>query len=911
MKKIASITFLLLSSIMLLQARTLQEAMQTANNFIAQRSTENASHAQHVAANRSVEWVYTHYQVDKMTPAIYVFNATDENGFVLVSAEDMAREVLGYADTGRFDAENIPENMQFWLKMYAEELATLTPASPLSNSMNAIQVLRPLTPAHFPTIEPLLEGVCWGQTEPYNNLCPLVSGYKTPTGCVATAIAQIMYKHQYPVQGKGSHSYKTNSYKLSLSADFGATAYDWANMLPDYTGAYSEEQATAVATLMSHVGIAVDMDYTPNFSGAIAINALKALHTYFDYDANIAVLPKNYMGEIDILWQIADDLEAGRPVFMEGSTINGEGHAFLCDGMDEDGFLHINWGWDGISNGYYAFSALDPDVQGTGGSSSNLAFTKGVSAYTGIQPNQGGVASPLISVAAIERTSPDEIGRNERVKFELSGFMSRGIVDAAGVLMYRICDSNNAVVSEVEIQEFELASGYFYASPVPLSHAIPKELPAGEYTLEVVYRDRTNTIRSILVKNKGTMRMPMTIHESTITFAAQEPVELEPITQAQIMNMNGTKEWQLTLYSDGFSSSEPSNTDVGIQLALRSNSATSVIGTYVMDAATIGQPGNISTAIYAIGISQAASKIYTPEQLHLTISEGENGALHVAYYMVIEGEVLQEECSVMPTWLLREGNSAYYYDSQVTYKLAAWLTPTYALSIAQSFTDTEETVMSYFVRGLISNMRNTPEQIMQYQSARFDISNDGTSTDQLYCYNTRWLNNTDYITGEELSLGNEVVVLGALQNYNGTTPEIKGYIYEHHEESTQRDYSITSLKLVSIEDMKVTFAWESAAPMVEVRLLNAKNKQIGKLYTSDKEVSFKAPEMGTYTVCVRPVDEDKQYLADEVRLVIEVVPTAIEDIATETVRVEKVVKDGQLLIIRNGEVFNVMGAKTR
>ena len=294
--------------------------------------------------------------------------------------------------------------------------------------------------------------------------------------------AQIMYKHQYPVQGKGSHSYKTNSYKLSLSADFGATAYDWVNMLPDYTGAYSEEQATAVATLMSHVGIAVDMDYTPNFSGAIAINALKALHTYFDYDANISILPKNYMDEIDILWQIADDLEAGRPVFMEGSTINGEGHAFLCDGMDEDGFLHINWGWDGISNGYYAFSALDPDVQGTGGSSSNLAFTKGVSAYTGVQPNQGGVGSPLISVAAIERTSQDEIGRNERVKFELSGFMSRGIVDAAGVLMYRICDSNNAVVSEVEIQEFELASGYFYASPVPLSHAIPKELPAGEYT---------------------------------------------------------------------------------------------------------------------------------------------------------------------------------------------------------------------------------------------------------------------------------------------------------------------------------------------------------------------------------------------------------------------------------------------
>ena len=148
--------------------------------------------------------------------------------------------------------------------MYAEELATLTPASPLSNSMNAIQVLRPLTPAHFPTIEPLLEGVCWGQTEPYNNLCPLVSGYKTPTGCVATAIAQIMYKHQYPVQGKGSHSYKTNSYKLSLSADFGATVYDWANMLPDYTGAYSEEQATAVATLTGQYSTGKSQSSSPS-----------------------------------------------------------------------------------------------------------------------------------------------------------------------------------------------------------------------------------------------------------------------------------------------------------------------------------------------------------------------------------------------------------------------------------------------------------------------------------------------------------------------------------------------------------------------------------------------------------------------------------------------------------------------
>ena len=143
--------------------------------------------------------------------------------------------------------------------------------------------------------------------------------------------------------------------------------------------------------------------------------------------------------------------------------------------------------------------------------------------------------------------------------------MSRGIIDAAGILMYHIYDKNDNLVSEVEVRDFELASGYFYTTPIPLSHTIPSNLSVGDYKLEVVFKDATNTIRPILVKDKGVVRIPMTISESSISFVPQEPAELAPITQAQIVYMNGTKLWQVTLYSDGFWAADPSSTDVGIQ----------------------------------------------------------------------------------------------------------------------------------------------------------------------------------------------------------------------------------------------------------------------------------------------------------------------------------------------------------
>ena len=274
-------------------ARTPEQAACVASEFLSSKNTpavrrmQQAEKAATVTA--PVEIAYTQMQVDN-EPAVYVFNG--EDGFVLVSAEDDARAILGYSDYGRFDAKDMPENMQFWLQMYADELAS-KPTSSLKGRVQRRTAAQ--TQATYPTISPILGEVEWGQDEPYNNLCPTVGGERSVTGCVATAISQIMYAHKYPAKGIGSKTYTTESHGLQLNVNFGATTYDWGNMLPYYKNNYNSTQANAVATLMYHVGVAADMDYDPDGSGAISSAALAAITEYFGYNKSIHVLPKYFM----------------------------------------------------------------------------------------------------------------------------------------------------------------------------------------------------------------------------------------------------------------------------------------------------------------------------------------------------------------------------------------------------------------------------------------------------------------------------------------------------------------------------------------------------------------------------------------------------------------------------------------
>ena len=860
-------------------ARTPEQAACVASEFLSSKNTpavrrmQQAEKAATVTA--PVEIAYTQMQVDN-EPAVYVFNG--EDGFVLVSAEDDARAILGYSDHGRFDATDMPENMQFWLQMYADELASKPTSTPSLKGR-----VQRRTAAHaqatYPTISPILGDVEWGQDEPYNNLCPTVGGERSVTGCVATAISQIMYAHKYPTKGIGSKTYTTESHGLRLNVNFGATTYDWGNMLPYYKNNYNSTQANAVATLMYHVGVAADMDYDPDGSGAISSAALAAITEYFGYNKSIHVLPKDFMKEETVLQTVASDLQEGRPVYISGSTVNQEGHAFVCDGMQSDGYLHINWGWNGSGNGYFALSALDPENQGTGGSASDLAFTEGVCLYTNIKPTVGGEAMPLITVDKLTRTSSDAINKTTAVGFSLDAFTSTGIATAAGMVTYFIYNNAGEVVNKVKIGTFELDPGYGYTSAINISQKLPSNLAQGDYELEIRYIDDNDKDHPILVKGLGEVRVPFMVTSSQFVFGkiAEPEKDLRPFTNADFALIEGSKTWSVDLFSSQFWSDTPSETDVLIRCNLHSNSDKAVVGTYTMEAGTID-----ANAIYAEGYYNACYQ-YQPTALHLTILPAGGEKVTVQYYMEVNGEVKQGSYTATPDWYTTNGDT-YQYNTDYTFDLATALPASKALQMTKALGHTNATEMSYFVGGIISNMRNTPEQIVQYKSARFDISDDGTTNNQFYCYNTKWLDNSDFVAGNEVTLGDEVVIYGQVQNYMGNTPEIKGYVYQYTAgEQPEVDYSIRNLQVTTNQDT-VFFNFESEAPYFHVKVTDVNGEAAANGIIDFTNVYVADLADGTYTLWIRPVDEAQEYYigdAVEEQFEINTTATGIEDLETQ------------------------------
>ena len=291
----------------------------------------------------------------------------------------------------------------------------------------------------------------------------------------------------------------------------------------------------------------------------------------------------------------------------------------------------------------------------------------------------------------------------------------------------------------------------------------------GNYELEIRYLDYDDIDHPILVKGLGQVRIPFTVTSSQFVFdQTPEPEkELRSFTNADFSLVQGSKTWSVDLFSSQFWADVPSETDVLIRCNIHSNSDKSVIGTYTMEAGTID-----ANAMYAKGYYNACYQ-YQPTALHLTIQPAGGEKVTVQYYMEVNGEVIQSAYITTPDWYSTDG-SQYYYKTDYTFDLATTLPASKALQITKALGHTNATEMSYFVGGIISNMRNTPEQIVRYTQARFDISDDGTTDNQFYCYNTKWLGNSDFVTGNEIGVGDKVVVLGQLQNYNGNTPEIKG-----------------------------------------------------------------------------------------------------------------------------------------
>lgn len=303
-------------------------------------------------------------------PAIYLFS--DDNRCLLLSASDKARPVLGYFDveaTGDFN--NLPPSLEWYIEESIQEI----------ESANNINESTTYTGNEYRMEWNPIEPLCtssWGQNQPFNNECPVIDGNHCVTGCVPTAMAQVMKYHKWPDCGEGEITYTTFTENLNLTMKFDMP-FDWDNMIDKYNqGNTSEEEKNAVAMLMKACGYSAQADYNIRETGSNATKAKDALINYFKYDCQL--ISRIYFSSQEWETLIYESIKTCGPVLYTGSGNRG-GHAFVCDGYSSDGYFHINWGWDGGFNGYFLLSALDTN-------SGN--FSNDQSAIIGITPKGKG-----------------------------------------------------------------------------------------------------------------------------------------------------------------------------------------------------------------------------------------------------------------------------------------------------------------------------------------------------------------------------------------------------------------------------------------------------------------------------------------------------------------------------------------
>jgi hypothetical protein len=360
MKRLLHFQFLLVLLLALgyspLQAKriTQWQAQQQAYSFWGKQMPQKAKAKSRAATTAS------------RSDAYYVFN-NDAGGFVIIAGDDAVTPVLGYTSTGSFDAENLPDGLKDLLKSYERQIAAL------GDNCAANQTA---TRAAF-TGEKLLKTAEWNQYAPFNKYTP--NNYVT--GCVATAGAIVMKHHGYPAKGTGSHSYTWNG--KTLTANF-EHDYDWASMPAKYDGT-NDAAFDGVARLMSDLGVAVEMQYAKNGSGAYIGNMISALQKYFGYSK------LTYLASVDDMeaeaWnaKLRGEIDANRPILYSASDASAGGHSFIIDGYKNESFS-VNWGWGGYCNGFYQIGALNPE---SAGKPTGDKYNMGQTAVIGLQPSDG------------------------------------------------------------------------------------------------------------------------------------------------------------------------------------------------------------------------------------------------------------------------------------------------------------------------------------------------------------------------------------------------------------------------------------------------------------------------------------------------------------------------------------------
>ena len=383
--RLFSILFLLLTAVMGTWAQnvTPEQAKQIAAQFLQGKRTDKSS--KRAPGQNELKTAVVFNAKDMAgQPYLYAVSATLQDGFVLVSGDERFKAVLGYSDVSNFDEQNMPDNMRVFLQGYIDEMKYLesinyqpTKAAP-RRSMSNVGVLMTTT---------------WNQRAPYNNQCPLDNSQRSATGCVATAMAQVVNYHIQNDHGPAATiaeipEYTIPNTTITVSAIPSGTAIPSKDLLLNSyaNNAGTDAQKTAVALLMLYCGTSVQMKYSSGSSGTQTAYVANALINYFGFDNTTRFVRRidySYADWVDLIY---NEVAASRPVVLGAGRAAG-GHAFVADGFDATNTLfHINWGWGGYLDNYFALSVLNPDDAGqTGAAAGTDGYTIDQQAIVGIQ----------------------------------------------------------------------------------------------------------------------------------------------------------------------------------------------------------------------------------------------------------------------------------------------------------------------------------------------------------------------------------------------------------------------------------------------------------------------------------------------------------------------------------------------
>lgn len=534
------------------------QALDNARDFFQSLPTDGKKKMS-AREQQPLKLVYTAPQVVEQTPkpAFYVFNRGDKDGFVLVSADDKTRSILGYSTKGAFDDTHIPANVQFWLNRYAQQITAVAQSG---NTLTASTG----TSITYTPVESLLggdeDGILYDQDDPYNKMCPSVHDTMCPTGCAATAAVQIMKYHEYPDRGTGVVSYEWEKGGKTLTTDLSRSTYKWKDMLKCYVkveeqnGRYygtpvssTSAQQTAIAQLMKDMGYASAMNYNTSESGGSGTSDAaigNALLTNFGYDKGL-----QYRGVWDLfltsgatyhfdceegmMEAAQSELLAERPFFVAGQDPSGGGgHAFVCDGIKSNGDLHINWGWSGLFNGYYPLTAFEPGTGGIGAGQGK--YTSGISFLLGIQPPV--VGSEITQTICVGASFGPLVEKRSRTKTDVTidnlttilfnlGFyecvLNFGYIVYKDKTIVNKCATTSTMNDPMGEEPVDAGRGYTFSQAVPVKVSMPdltKGLSIGVYDVSLGVRKslESKNYDPVFIQDRGIDKHKMVLTKDSV-----------------------------------------------------------------------------------------------------------------------------------------------------------------------------------------------------------------------------------------------------------------------------------------------------------------------------------------------------------------------------------------------------------